>query len=151
MKSKLSRVFISALSAILIGLLFVFLLEVFATEEGLLRRILILLGGDMPFGIIQILTYFLFVFGMLELRNIQKFVRDESSAYECKLLPEEEQFVLYAKDVNQIKLDTITWEKEKSRFLLTESHLAGRVNRIASFVDRVDDFVSQINESPFAF
>lgn len=83
------------------------------------ERLLIMLGGTFPEGIIQGATYFIFFFAMLELGAINKGVSREEEVYSWGILPEKEQFVLSPPDVNQVKLTAI--EKERGgHYLLTD-------------------------------
>jgi len=82
-------------------------------------RILVLLGGTMPEGIIQGFTYFLFIFGMLELWAMNCSITHENDAFFAHLLPEKENWILSPEDVNQLKLNMQHLEKSQ-KFLLTD-------------------------------
>ncbi len=69
------------------------------------------LGGKMPDGLIQFATFAAFFICYFGMQDIQKRLRAEESVYSAKLLPESEQYVLYAEDVNRIKLETIEVER----------------------------------------
>jgi biopolymer transport protein ExbB/TolQ len=69
------------------------------------------LGGKMPDGLIQFATFASFFICLFGIQEIQKRLRAEESLYAAKLLPESEQYVLYAEDVNRIKLETIEVER----------------------------------------
>ena len=82
-------------------------------------RILVMLGGTMPEGIIQGVTYFLFIFGMLEILVSLHKLAEENDAFHAHLLPEQENWVLGADDVNQLKLNIQKIEHSK-KYLLTD-------------------------------
>lgn len=111
---RLYRIGISA--AVTLALM---MLLVYATPGGNPPRILVLLGGTMPEGIIQGFTYFLFIFGMLELWAMNVAITHENDAFSAHLLPEKENWVLSQDDVNQLKLNMQQLEKSQ-RFLLTD-------------------------------
>ncbi|MCZ2101655.1 MAG: MotA/TolQ/ExbB proton channel family protein [Chitinophagales bacterium] len=75
------------------------------------NRILKLLGGEMPHGVIQLVTYFFFIFGILETIRLQRNVDFQKKGLNMSLLPEKEQFVISADEVNDIKLKMVDMEK----------------------------------------
>ena len=81
----------------------VFLVLMTNTENP--QRILMLLGGTMPEGLIQGVTYFLFIFGILELISVNNKITYEEDIFSTHPLPEKENWVLNPEDVNQIKLN----------------------------------------------
>ncbi len=111
------RIYRIILSLILTVILMVIL--VFATSSENPNRILVMLGGTMPEGIIQGVTYLLFIFGMLELFASNNELTHEEDAFSAHLLPEQENWVLSADDVNQLKLNMQQLEKSQ-KFLLTD-------------------------------
>lgn len=82
-------------------------------------RILVMLGGTMPEGLIQGTTYFLFIFGVLELLNVNNKITHEEDAFSAHLLPEKENWVLSPDDVNQLKLNMQQLEHTQ-KFLLSD-------------------------------
>jgi chemotaxis protein MotA len=82
-------------------------------------RILIMLGGLMPEGLIQGFTYLLFVFGMIEIYWLGSRTTREKDAFSLHLLPEKENWVLSIEDVNQLKLNVQQIERS-GRFYLTD-------------------------------
>lgn len=68
------------------------------------HRIFTGLGGHMPEGVIHAFTFFLFYFGILEVRRLLKEANHQEKAFDMKLLPEKEHFVLNPDEVNQIRL-----------------------------------------------
>jgi chemotaxis protein MotA len=80
-------------------------------------RILIMLGGRMPSGLIQVFTLWLFVFGMLELIWLNWRLHTEKNAYSLHLLPETENWLMSIDDINQLKLDVQKTEKSQKYYL----------------------------------
>lgn len=80
-------------------------------------RILVMLGGTMPEGIIQGSTYFLFIFGILEIYTLLNRLSVESDAFDAHLLPEAENWVMDVDDVNQLKLNMQKIEHSKKYYL----------------------------------
>ncbi len=75
------------------------------------NRFLKLLGGEMPHGLIQMFTFFFFIYGMLEVLRFQRYVDTQRKGLYINLLPEKEQFVISADEVNDIKLKMVDLEK----------------------------------------
>jgi len=82
-------------------------------------RILTLMGGEFPGGLIQTFCYFLFFYGLFEIRRLNKNVAAENKAFGLGLLPETEQYVLLPDDVAKLKLQMIELER-KGKFLLVD-------------------------------
>jgi chemotaxis protein MotA len=82
-------------------------------------RILVMIGGKMPDGLIQATTFFLFLFGMFELGWLNNCLSYEKDAYKLRLLPEKENWVLSSDDINQLKLNVQKTEESK-KFYLTD-------------------------------
>ena len=68
-----------------------------------MKRVAELLGGRLPSGIIQGITFFLFFYGLLEILRMWRKVSFEETAFDMGLLPEKEQYVLSSEDVSDIK------------------------------------------------
>lgn len=113
MKSRLSNLILSL--ALTVGLGLILALAYNASPN----RILKLLGGEMPHGMVQIITYFFFFYGMLEVLRFHRFVDYHKKGLEHNFLPEKEQFVLSADEVNDIKLKMVEVEKTNP-FLIVE-------------------------------
>jgi biopolymer transport protein ExbB/TolQ len=73
-------------------------------EGSIVHRVFVGLGGHMPDGMIQAITFFLFYFGILEVRRMMKDTTHQEKAFDMKLLPEKEHYVLNPDEVNQIRL-----------------------------------------------
>ncbi len=82
-------------------------------------RLLVMLGGTMPEGLIQGMTYFFFFFGMLEVIVLLRKLAHEKDALAAHLLPEKENWILSAEDVSQLKLNMQHLEHSQ-KFLLTD-------------------------------
>ncbi len=100
MYSRLFRLLIAVLATIA-----VMIILTLVTPSENPPRLLVLLGGTMPEGLIQGTTYFFFFFGMLEIIAIQQRLTHENDAFTAHLLPEKENWVLNMEDVNQLKLN----------------------------------------------
>lgn len=106
------------LASLVVAACFMFFLVMITPNESP-SRISVMLGGTMPEGIIQGTTYFLFIFGMLEILTALHRITEENDAFHAHLLPEKENWVLGVDDVNQLKLNIQTIEKSK-KYLLTD-------------------------------
>jgi biopolymer transport protein ExbB/TolQ len=78
------------------------------------------LGGKMPEGLIHGAIYFCFFTALFSTNALANRLRREQFAYNARLLPETEQYVLYPEDVNQIKLNTIEVERHLGQSILTD-------------------------------
>lgn len=113
-EKRLYRIAISIVVTVVLMMILVSM-----TNEENPNRILVLLGGTMPEGIIQGITYFLFFFGMFELLVTNNIITHEEDAFSAHLLPEKENWILSPEDVNQLKLNMQQLEKSH-KFLLTD-------------------------------
>jgi biopolymer transport protein ExbB/TolQ len=118
MKERYFNVLISLLVSF-VTLILVVLIANQLAAGSFLHRIFILLGGDLPSGIIQGAIYFLFAYGILEISRMRKTVNKEEQAFGLELLPETEQYVLTPEDVAKIKLSMLEVER-KDKFLLVD-------------------------------
>lgn len=106
--------------AISLGIAIIFMVVlVLITPEKDAPRILIMMGGTMPEGLIQGATYFLFIFGMMELLYLKNRLDEESDAFEAHLLPEKENYIISAEDANQLKLNMQSLDRTR-RYYLTD-------------------------------
>ena len=112
MKNRLVRLLISVLITVAWMAILVLM-----TNPDHPSRILVMLGGTMPQGLIQGFTYLLFVFGMMEIMYISRKLSYEADAFSAKLLPEQENWVLSIEDVNQLKLNMQKLEHTQQYFL----------------------------------
>lgn len=111
------RIYRIIISLVLTVILMVILVSMTPPESP--SRILVMLGGTMPEGIIQGVSYFLFIFGILELAATNSAINNEEDAFAAHLLPEQENWVLSPDDVNQLKLNMQQLEKSQ-KFLLSD-------------------------------
>ena len=112
--NRLIRLMISiAITAVLMTVL------VLAANASPDNRILIMLGGHMPEGLIQATTLFLFVFGLAEAIALNQKISYENDAFSAHLLPEKENWVLDVDEVNQLKLNMQHLE-QTHKFLLID-------------------------------
>lgn len=114
MNNRFVRIIISL---VITAIVMVVLVSMTSSENP--SRILVMLGGTMPEGLIQGATYFLFIFGVLELLNVNNMITHEEDAFSAHLLPEKENWVLSPDDVNQLKLNMQQLEHSQ-KFLLSD-------------------------------
>ena len=105
---------ISLGSAIGLMLLLIFLHSLMPAN-----RIIIMLGGDFPAGLIQMFTFFLFFYGLLEINNQINFTKREHKVFDLKLLPEKENWILAPEDVMNLRIKVVGIE-QKEKHLLTD-------------------------------
>lgn len=115
MQSRIVRILISLVAATL-GML----LLVIITPAENPSRILVMMGGTMPEGVIQGFTYLLFIWGVLEVIAIKRHLQEENDALEAHLLPETENYILSSDDANDIKLKMQHLEKKSQKYYLTD-------------------------------
>lgn len=84
-----------------------------------IKRLFEMLGGNLPFGVIQYVTYIAFFWAILETRSRMSKAQHEAKALEMQLLPEQEQWVISPNDVNDIKLKMIDLEKSSNYEIVT--------------------------------
>lgn len=111
--SRLIRLLISVIASVVLMAILVM-----ATPEENPNRILVMLGGTMPEGLIQGATYFLFIFALLEVMSIKSKLTIEQDAFTAHLLPEKENYVLSADDANQLKLNMQHLEHQRNYYLV---------------------------------
>lgn len=114
MNKRIYRILFSLIIAMIVMMLLVGL-----TPSKDSPRILVMLGGTMPEGIIQGVTYFFFIFGIMDVLYLLGIISDEKKALSQHLLPEKENWILDAEDTNKIKLD-IQQIEHTQKFLLTD-------------------------------
>lgn len=142
----------AAISIVIMALLAI----VTPTENA--PRILVLLGGSMPEGIIQGVTYFLFIYGMLEIWAIKKYIEKETASFQKHFLPEQENWVLDAEEANKIKLDMQQIEQQEKYLLVdlikkacTKYRLSKSSSEVLGLVDSQIRLYGEQMESEQAF
>lgn len=118
MSERYNSLILSVSISVIISLI-IALLALAVPEDSFGNRILVLLGGTYPEGLIQGFCYFLFFYGFFEIRRMTKNVDIENQAFNLGLLPETEQYVLLPDDIAKLKLQMIEIER-KERFLLVD-------------------------------
>ncbi len=90
-------------------------------KEGIVARLLILLGGDfIKGGYIQWLTYCAFIWSLGEIKGLKAQITAEKSYFKANLLPTAESHLLMAEDVVGIGQKVKEFEKKYSKTLLTQ-------------------------------
>ena len=156
LKNRPGRVLASViLTAIVYGVIWVANPQVDGAE---INRIVEMLGGRLPPGIIQALTFLLFVFGMLEIFRLNSRIVDEKTAYSLRLLPEKENWVLSADDVNKLKIDVQDVERSGKYYLTsmvrkccTKYRLSKESSEVLSLADSQIDIYRSEMESEQSF
>ena len=118
MKDLMNHRAVRLLVSVVLTFLFMGILVVCTSDKDP-NRILVMLGGTMPEGLIQGFTYFLFFFGMCEVAWISGRITHENDAFSAHLLPEKENWVLSADDVSQLKLNMQSMERSQ-KFYMTD-------------------------------
>ena len=116
-KKSLVRIGISIGVALVIWLVLILLANLFSRQPNV-YRVLTLLGGS-SLGYIQIICYAITTFALLQMRDLNKNIKNQFRGFELKLLPEEDQLVLTPEEVADIKLSVIEIEKRGIAYLLT--------------------------------
>ena len=112
MQKRIVRILISLIAAAL----FMMLLVMMTPAENP-SRILVMMGGTMPAGLIQGATYFLFIWGILEVLALKSKLTRENDALQAHFLPETENYILSADDANEIKLKIQKLERSQKYYL----------------------------------
>ncbi len=138
-----------ALLSLIVSVAFMTVL-VLATPAENPSRLLVMLGGTMPEGVIQGAIYFLFAFGVLEVVECINRLNRESDAFHAHLLPEKENWVIGTEEVNQLKLEMQHFERSKKYFLtdlIIKSCIKYRLSKSSSEVLELVDSQVRIYNS----
>lgn len=111
-------------------------------DQTTLKRIFQLLGGNMPSGIIQFVTFVAFFWGIFEINERSHKVKYESQSFGLNLLPEQEQWVLSPEDVKDLKIKMIDYEKEHKFLMVDVIKKAATKFRANKSISDVMDIVS---------
>lgn len=82
----------------------------FAPAHGI-KRVCEMFGGNLPFGLIQYISYITFFWAWFEISERLSLVNYEEQALTMQLLPEQEHWVITPDDVNDLKIRMIEMEK----------------------------------------
>jgi len=104
---------------IALGIAAVFWGIMFALAQFTQNRLFILLGGTLPYGLIQFLTYFLFVWGILEIKSKEKLINRENESFKINFLPESRQYLIDAQQVDVIRQNILQYESH-TKYILTD-------------------------------
>ena len=104
--------------AIGISLISVFGYEMSETAS-MLSRTFKLLGGDfINGGYIQLLTFMMFFWSMIELNKRKKEIDFEITGFDIEVLPRKDNYVIYPEEINKIRLNIQELEKSYDFLLL---------------------------------
>lgn len=117
-QNTLVRIGISVGAALVIWLVLIILGNLFSRSPGI-YRVITMLGGS-SLGYIQIISYAIAIFAMLQLRDLHVHIKNQFKGFDLKLLPEEDQLILTPEEVADIKLSVIEIEKRGIFYLLTQ-------------------------------
>jgi len=129
-------VFISA------ALMAVFVAGFLFVGNPVIRRLFEMLGGNLPFGIIQFLSYVAFFLGMFEISSRIGHIKEERKGMRMGLLPEQEQWVINPDEVNTLKMKMIDLEKSHRFQVVNVIKKACTKYRSSQSVSEVMDLVS---------
>lgn len=138
MKNRLLSVIISFGITIILAIIIISLYSYVSTDIDANKtylRILLLLGGGMPFGIIQFFTFFLFFYALIEILQLNKTIKNEEKAFNRKFLPEKDNWILSPQDVTNLKLELINnhkHDKSKIKKLILSVCTKFRANKSTS-------------------
>lgn len=116
--NKLVTILISAVAAMALW----FILTILVNATGAIpsvQRLFIMFGGTND-GYIQVICYFAFFFAVIELYNMQKYLKTQYNGFDLKLLPEEDQLILTPDQVAEIKLSILEIEKRGLFYLVSD-------------------------------
>lgn len=114
-KTRTNRILISLL---LTAALMAFLVMLGNTGEKP-SRIIVMLGGTMPAGLIQGATYFLFFWGILEVAAINTRLSREEQAFDHHILVEDKEWLYSAEDAYTLK-QKLEDKNKHNHFQLTD-------------------------------
>ena len=120
MNNKVGILLISVAITFGLEVVLVILLQVFASspvQNAEIIRLLTLLGGSLPGGLIQTFTFFLFIYGLFEVRSQFKIIKHENGAYGHNILPEKENWIVSPEDVTSIRLQAVEIDKREKYFM----------------------------------
>lgn len=138
MRSRSKNILLAiAISVVLVG---IFVAGFNIIEQPTIKRIFQIFGGNMPQGVIQLLTFIFFFWGLLEINERSSRVKYENQSFGFDLLPEKEHWVLSPEDINDLKIKMIDYEKSNGKFLMTD------VIRKASTKFRANNSISDVIE-----
>ncbi len=116
-KNNLIRIGISIGVAAVLWLVLIILANLLSRQPAA-YRILTLLGGS-SLGYIQFLSYAISIYALLQLRDLNLYIKSQFRGFDLKLLPEEDQLILTPEEVADIKLSVIEIEKRGVIYLIT--------------------------------
>lgn len=92
-----------------------------------INRIAEMLGGNMPLGLIQVVTFFFFLYGLLTLLHQKAMLQREQEAFKMGLLPAVGEKIIKPEQVQEFKLKMLELENSGFRF-----QLIGMIKRVCN-------------------
>lgn len=89
----------------------------FSPDGSGIQRFFVLLGGSLN-GYIQVLTFGVFFYGMLDIQDKEKYIKKQDEGFTLNLLPIQEQLVLSPDEVAKIKLNVLNLEQRGINYLI---------------------------------
>ncbi len=114
-KTRSSRILVSLLLTVAVMALLVLMGSV--GEQP--ARIIVMLGGDLPSGLIQGSTYFLFFWGILEIAAMRRMLCYEEQAFDKHFLVEDKDWLYSAEDAYKLK-QKLEEKNKQSHFQLVD-------------------------------
>jgi chemotaxis protein MotA len=116
-KNVITRIGISIGGARVLWLFFLVLANLFSNQAAL-YRVFVLLGGSSQ-GYIQFICYAMSIYAILQLSEMNQYIKEQFKGFDLKILPEEDQLILTSEEVADIKLSVIEIEKRGMVYLVT--------------------------------
>lgn len=115
--------------------------------ETTVHRLSVLLGGQLPGGLVQGFTVFLFVFGLLEVKRAGDRLKRERASLHWHLLPEQEYHLLFPGEVEVIQKEMFDREKKGARTILIETIKKTAARYLANHsASEAQDALKDLNE-----
>ncbi|MBI1185419.1 hypothetical protein GC194_14200 [bacterium] len=124
MDSRLNRLLIALGISVALQLVIVIAYSTTSAESmAAINRLAVLCGGNIAQGgYIQFITFFIFFWGVFEIRNFNKWLAYERKYFNTDILPKEEHTVLGPKEVNSIRVKVLEYLNAKKLDGLDANH-----------------------------
>jgi biopolymer transport protein ExbB/TolQ len=85
-------------------------IEYYSESESSMHRLFVMFGGKLPDGFIQCFTYFLFIYGLLDIRLKRQEIENENRMFNRELLPVDDNQILTLSDIEKLRETTAKLE-----------------------------------------